>query len=293
MPDTKEQIKLFGAMHSEVVKKMIHKRYYYNSTATYLNALFNEGGITRANKIYWDEILLRAHFASVTSIMRNEKWLNGLVLSIDTSNYIIFAASLRGFLESATDSYYSLNTPLDLACNFKNIKLAVNGNLNRLLQSDTLEEKLIHFQHAAKSDSSGLPYNKPLYASKYIELFDQYGDVNTKELYVKLCEVVHPAKDSISCFTTTITESENFEYSITDTSLDVQNIDGIINEYSFAIINLLKMSINAPILCLRILNYFDYELVKSEYLDSCLINELVSKDVWAQVMEMVEESHSY
>lgn len=291
MSDTKELIKFYGLMHRDIINKMVHKRYYYSSNGTYLNTLFNERDIKSANKMYWDEILLRVHFASITSIMRNDKWLRGLILSIETSNYILFAASLRGILESVTDSYYSLNTPLDLACNYKNIKLAISGDLNRLFNSDVLEEKLIHFQFAAKSDKSGLSYNKPLFASKYIELFDQYSDINTKKLYIKLCEVVHPAQDSISCFKTNIRESENFEYSITDTTLDDLYIDSIMNDYDSVIIQLLKMSINAPVLNLRILNHLDYELVRSEYLNSCLIFNLLSKDVWDQVLEMIDKSH--
>ncbi|MEK4511116.1 hypothetical protein [Paenibacillus sp. FSL K6-2524] len=293
MSDTLEQIKLFGLLHNDIIKKMVHKKYYYTSSGKYLNTLYNDRDIKLANKIYWDEMLLRAHFASVTSIMRNEKWLNGIILSIETCNYLLFAASLRGFLESVTDSYYSLNTPLDLACNFKNIKLAVNGELNRLLLAGNLEEKLIHFQFASKSNANSDSVHKPLYASKYIELFDEYSDFNTKGLYIKLCEVVHPAQDSISHFMSTINESENFEYSITDTSLDKYYINAIIYDYSQVIINLLKMSINAPILSLRILNHFDNELVKSDYLESCLIYNLLSEDIWDQVLEMIEKSYEH
>ena len=291
MPEMKEFIKFYGHMHKDIINKMVHKRYYYSSNETYFNTLLNEKDIKSSNKMYWEEILLRVHFAAITSIMRNDKWLHGINLSIETSNYILFAASLRGLLESVTDSYYSLNTPLDLACNFKNIKLAIKGNLDRMFVADTFEEKLIHFQFAAKSDKSGLPYNKPLFATKYIELFDQNSDIITKELYIKLCEVVHPAQDSVSCFKTNIRESENFEYSITDTGLDDLYIESIINDYGTAIIQLLKMSINAPVLNLRILNHMDHELVRSEYLNSCLIFDLLSEDVWDQVLEMIDKSY--
>lgn len=289
MQETKERIKLFGLLHSDIINKMIHKKYYYHSTGAYLNYLLSD--IPAANKIYWDEILLRAHFASITSIMRNEKWLNGIILSIESSNFILFAASLRGFLESVTDSYFSLSTPLDLACNYKNIKLAVNGELSRLMQSKDLEEKLIHFQYATKADRSGLEYNKPLFASKYIDVFDKNSEIKTKKLYADLCEVVHPAQNSITCFKRLERESEEFEYSITDTKLDDQYIDDILINYDQEINDLLKMAIYAPVLCLRILNYFDYDLVKSEYLESCKIYNLLSKDVWHQVLEMIEKSY--
>lgn len=70
MSDTLEQLKLFGILHKDIIEKMIHKKYYYTSTGSYLNILFNDRDIRHANKIYWDEILLRAHFSSITSIMR-------------------------------------------------------------------------------------------------------------------------------------------------------------------------------------------------------------------------------
>lgn len=290
MSKIRETINIYKVLHSDLVSKMSHKKYYYNSTETYLSLLLSSN-IKSANKIYWDEILLRAHFASVTSIMRNEKWLTGVELAIETSNYILFASSLRGYLESVTDSYYSLNTPLDLACNFKNVKLAVNGELNRIFVSKELEEKLIHFQHASRSDNSSLPYNKPLYASKYIELFDQHADKNTKELYIKLCEVVHPAQESVSCFVSMVRKSEEYEYAITDTGLDDQYINNILHDYSTELLVLLKMSINAPVVCLNILNLFNYELVKSEYLESCLIYNYINNESWNEILELVEKSY--
>lgn len=290
MSKIREAVNIYKVLHTDLVSRLIHKKYYYNSTETYLSLLLNSN-IKSANKIYWDEILLRSHFASVTSVMRNEKWLKGIVLAIETSNYFLFASCLRGFLESVTDSYYSLNTPIDLACNFKNVKLAINGECGRIFVSKELEEKLIHFQHASKSDNSGLPYNKSLYASKYIELFDQSADKNTKELYIKLCEVVHPTRESVSCFITMVRESEEYEYAITDTDLDDQHINNILHDYSTAILSLLKMSINAPVVCLNILNLFDYELVKSVYLESCLIYNYISNESWNEILELVEKSY--
>lgn len=256
---------------------------------TFINATLSD--VKVANKIYWDEILLRTHFASITSIMRNSKWLDGILYSIESSNYTLFAASLRGFLESVTDSYFTLSQPLDLASNFKNIKLAIEGNLNRIFQSDQLEEKLIHFQFASKSNDSGFTFNDSLSASKYIKLFDQESDITTKELYNYICSIVHPAEESIVSFYRNVRESEAFEYSTTDTYLDDQYIDNILNEYEKVIINLLKLSINPPVLCLKILNHFDYELVRSDYLKSCLVYNFIRDEVWDEILVKVEESY--
>lgn len=279
-------------LHDEIVTKMTHKKYYFHSIDAYINSIFNSNKTMKANKIYWDEILLRAHFAAVTSIMRNEKWLKGLKISIETSNYILFTASLRGFIESVTDSYYSLlNTPFDIASNFKNIELAINEKLDRLLMSESLEETLIHFQYASKSDNSGISYNKPLYTTKYIEFFDKHGDINTKALYSKLCEVVHPAKDSTSCFVEKVRESEEFEYTTTNIYMDSKNIELIMDDYKNVIIQLLKMSVSAPIVTLRVLNLFRYDLVESNFLNNCLINKEINESSWNKFLELVRESY--
>lgn len=292
MSEIRDQISYFEYLHDDIVRKMTHKKYYFYPTINYVNNIFNPSKIKKANKIYWDEILLRANFASITSILRNVKWLKGLKISIETRNYILFTASLRGFLESVTDCYYSLlNTPFDIASNFKNIELAINEEMDRLLLSDRLEETLIHFQFASKSDSSGFSYNKPLYATKYIEFFDEHGDIDTKALYSKLCEVVHPATDSISCFVEKVVESKEFEYATTNIDLDSINIELMMNEYRDVINQLLRMSISAPIVCLRVLNLFEYELVESKFLEDCLINNIIDDNKWNEILVLVRESY--
>lgn len=285
MSRIKEQFETYGYLHADIISKIVHKKYYYHTEATYLKNLIEN--IKIANKIYWEEILLRSHFTSVTSILRNEKWLRGINVSIETNNYLLFAASLRGYLESVTDSYYSLlNTPFDLACNFKNIKSALNGDQDRLLVSERLEETLIHYQFASKSKEI-----KPLFATKYIEIFDKYGDNDTKALYSKLCEVAHPAKDSIYCFVDKIVVSDEFEYTTTNINMDSKHIEKIMNDYSDVIIQLLKMSISAPIICLRILNLFKCELVESQFLDDCLINKLIDENIWEKIIGLVRNSY--
>ncbi|MDQ8736181.1 hypothetical protein [Paenibacillus sp. LHD-38] len=291
MRDLIDEIKMYGLLHKDVISKLIHKKYYYQSSETYANTLFNLRDVKQANKIYWEEILLRAHFASVTSIMRNEKWLSGIIMSIETNNFIVFSASLRGFLESVTDSCYSLSSPFDFTNNYKNIKQAVDGNLSKYLISQELEEKLIHFQFAAKSDKSGIKHNQPLSATDYIRMFDQHSDINTKKLYSKLCEVVHPAHDSISYFKTNVRETENFEYSITKNTQDDLHIEIIISEYRDVISNLLKLSLSTPFIYLKILNLFEIDLVQSEYIDSCIFNNLINEDVWIEVLGMVRKSY--
>lgn len=293
MNGLKDSLKYYDLIYTEIVSKMKEKKYYYHDSLGFINEVIN-GQIATAMQIYWKELLMRMHFASFTSIMRNERWLNGINLSIASENYLLFTSSLRGLIESVADSYYSLlSKPTDVACNFKNIQAAINGRLFRPLWPKEFEESLIHFQHASKTDKSGLPYNKPLSTSDYINIFDKYGEDDTKKLYSNLCEVVHPAKNSISCFTKLINVNEESEYTTTCVGLDAEFIDNLINDnsYSSTISNLLKISISAPVSCLKVLNLFGEDFIESFFLESCFINnQIETSEGWQKIIELVEES---
>ncbi|WP_242274961.1 hypothetical protein [Bacillus cereus group sp. BfR-BA-01445] len=286
------EIELFYLLYKDILMKIKHKKYRYMDETEYLNvAIFEGNGVRKGNQIYWKEILLRAHYAAITSLMRNERWVEGIALSIKNKNYILFASSLRGFLESVADSYYSLlNSPFDIAANFKNIKLAIEGKLeNPFFMADKLEESLIHFQHAKKGGKKTFFYNQALYTSEYIKNFDKYSGIKTKNLYKILCEVVHPAEDSVNCFTTFL-ETGTSRYAITDLELDEQNINEVLVTYDKEISQLLKMSISPPFICLKILNLFEFESVESDYLNGCMINDLLEDDVWKKILNLKEKS---
>lgn len=55
-------------------------------------------------RVYWLEILARAHCCSTIAILRTRRWLSAMESSACENNLLSFAASFRGFLESAADS---------------------------------------------------------------------------------------------------------------------------------------------------------------------------------------------
>ncbi|MED3444688.1 hypothetical protein P4483_12300 [Bacillus thuringiensis] len=286
------KIETYNCIYRDFLMKMKYKKYSYMNITRYINvSFFEENGAQKGNQIYWKEILLRAHYTATTSLIRNERWLEGMTFSIKSKNYILFASSLRGFLESVADSYYSLlNSPFDIAANFKNIKLAIEGKLeNEFFIADQLEENLIHFQHAKKGDKNTPSYNQALFTSKYIKYFDKYSDIKVGNLYKILCEVVHPAEDSVNCFTT-ILATENSQYAIIDLERDEQNINEVLITYDKEICRLLEMSITPSIICLKILNLFEYEAVESNYLNDCIMNNLLEDDAWKKILNLKNES---
>jgi hypothetical protein len=283
--------------YTDIVNHMDHKKYCYMDSETYLQihiqGVFN-GNIRKSMQIYWKEILLRAHFAAVMSIIRNQKWLSGVVMGIESKNLMVFASSLRGFLVSVTDSYYSIESlPTSLSLNYKNINKAVKGELNQEFSSEELENKLIHFQFAERSKEKYQSNKTALTSAKYIELFDMYSDITIKELYSILCEITHPASKSLSCFTSEINVSENYSFMVTSTETDNIQINEILNVYRDSIIQLMKISLTASVVTLKILSMYDYEDIKSDYINRSAVNDLISEKGWNEVLDMMDKGKDY
>ena len=60
----------------------------------------------RGQRIYWLELLYRAHLAAATTMLRQDRWLNAAAAT--NANCLGFAAAFRGLLESAADASFSL-----------------------------------------------------------------------------------------------------------------------------------------------------------------------------------------
>ena len=107
-----------------------------------------------AARVYWLELLFRAHWAAASNIMRHKRWLNGcLRMYEDRPNFLGFAACLRGFVEASADACHSLNpVPLTLAQNHRAIAEALTGKASGILTCGELEESMIHFQFARKPE---------------------------------------------------------------------------------------------------------------------------------------------
>lgn len=297
MSDKREILKQYYAIYSNVIEKIEHKRYQYTDLEGYLRMYVDglgKGDVRESHKIYWQEMLQRVHFASVTSLIRSKKWLEGTVLGLETKNLLLFASSFRGFLEATADSYYSLESlPTSMALNFKIINSAVKGELNQCFCPEELENKLIHFQFAKKGKKGKDPEIKiALSNADYIKSFD-LENLGIKELYSDLCEIAHPTANSVNCFTKEIIVSENYSYCVTSTETDDTVISKLLDRYSNQIKHLLKMGLSLYCICLKILTLFDYEDVHSEYINESIFIELLNKESWDSILEMIEKGEKY
>jgi hypothetical protein len=297
MNDKRKIFEQYYAIYSDVIEKIEHKKYQYTDLGGF-SYIFIDGlskdDIRESQKIYWQEILQRVHFASVISLIRSHKWLEGVVLGVDTKNLLLFSSSFRGFLEATVDSHYSLGSlPTAMALNFKTINSALKGQLNQLCIQGELENKLIHFQFAKKGSKRNEPEVEIAFNNAdYIKWFD-LENIGVKDLYSDLCEIAHPAAASVKCFTKEEIVSEKYSYAMTSTETDNIVISELIDKYSNQIEVLLKMGLSLYCICLKILTLFNYQDVNSNYIDESVFVKILNKKSWDMFLEMMEKGELY
>lgn len=231
-------------------------------------------------QIYWKELLQRLHLASVTTLMRNLKWMQGIRFGVETNNFIVLASSLRGYLEAFVDSYYSTSFKfIDVAENFSNISKALKGTLERPLLSSEFEESLIHFYSASKNANSkthNVEWLVPMTTRKYLDGFDLPDSELRHQLYSELCEIVHPASPSVKCFTK---EEDNIKSSTIQTVLgrDDELIEKILEKYSKLLRLIFRVSNTIAVVNLKTLNNFNEPCISANYIDDSIINKLAVK----------------
>ncbi len=290
-------VELYYFYFTDIAHNMEHKKYYYLDEGTFMQAYIQgiaKGNLCKSMQMYWEEMLHRAHFAAATSILRNQRWLSGVKFGLDNNNIMVFASSLRGFLESVTDSLYSLESvPTSFALNFKNINKAVKGDLKQAFMSSELESKLIHYEFAKKSKEKNNSDLIALTSAEYIKQYDMHSDAPNKELYAVLCELTHPSSRSISCFTTEITVSEDYSYNMTSVEAEIKTMDEIMKKYYVNITQLMKLSLIAATISLKLISMFDFIDTKSEYINECAVNKIISSEGWQEILEMIDKGGDY
>lgn len=291
----KDLFGLYYVIYDDVIKGMEQKKYAYIDTENFIQNYVEQlgnGDIRESQKIYWMEILLRVHFTAVTSVIRAKKWLYGVLVGVESGNLMIFSASLRGYLESVVDTYYSLESiPCGLALNYKKIKMAIDGKMNYMFTSNEIESKLLHFQFAKRGKD--LPKDKKaLTNTEYIKSFD-LDKIGVKSLYSELCEITHPASNSVNCFSKEVVVSEWCSYCIIDENEDRDYIEKILERYEEPIKHLMKMDISLNGICLKILNLFKCDEVYTSNIDESLFSKMVNNDTWKVILEMTEKGEEY
>jgi len=214
-------------------------------------------GLNELNSIksaYVEGILERSRIAALTSLVRSQRWLSATLDAQKAGNAMGFAASLRGFLESAADAHDVMSyLPDTLAKMFPYLYLVLikSSDVNRLsIDMGQLEAKLIHYVYARRKNKGEvmLPYHQNQTNADYIRAIEHFAAAGSMALYGELCELTHPAAASVSCF---IDEAEHV---LTfNASKDADVIDDLSLRYENTIEQLVIFSLNPALMSLSFL----------------------------------------
>jgi len=240
-----------------------------------------------AATVYWKEMLSRAHIISLVSIFKTLRWIESL--EKNSKNYYGFCTSLRGLIESCSDTFYTLSkVPLTLAIDFRVIKEQMNGNSIVLTDHGKLEHEMLHFIQGTKLTKDqriGLPeYHNAKHLTEYIVSIDNENK-DVSSLYNILCGVAHPSYDSnqilLFCYEgETIVCNDSYD-------LEASLIKNLIEAKSDVILALLRPYYNNILSVLCVLNEFNVSSIETHL---CHENDFKSEDIWKDIVHRIEES---
>ena len=209
MIDPFEFQRVFGAevagylpLVDAIVEEAVGTRYRFEPLNIYQRILIEDP--VRGMQVYWSEMLGRSHLAAVVSILRHRQWVRSVVESARSDRFMPFAATFRCLIESVADTQDALyQVPLTLAEMAGSIERGLSGHLgDRLVVNQELEDTLIHFSHARQVGASedAPRTHKRKTARDYLKILERSQVSNVAACYSELCEITHPAADSVKLF---------------------------------------------------------------------------------------------
>jgi hypothetical protein len=205
------------------------------------------------NLVYLIGILERSHLASITFLARSHRWLNSCRTAIETSNILGFAASLRGFLESAADGFDVMRyLPETLYQSFEHIYALLHEphvkDIPQIAMGE-MEERLIHYAFATRQPKGPcLPHHRAHSQAEYIREFEKAGVPDVGRLYEDLCSLTHPSSESVNCFLLEGDHLVSFTAQHDDKSIEI-----FLRKYEECITNMFQHSLNPPLIALAYL----------------------------------------
>ena len=152
-PDEEEFLTKDGVAMQRLLADVLHQlpasSYEFMPMEKYESLLNSDVG--SGMRVYWREMLYRSHWAAQISLVRCRSWLRGTLQARSDQNLMAFAASARGMIESAVDTWDGLgNVAVNLAQMAPIIDEALDGRASKQMVSADLEDWLIHFNYARK-----------------------------------------------------------------------------------------------------------------------------------------------
>lgn len=257
-----------AASHFRTAEALTHvlpgARYLHLSNEEWLELAKKEA--SDGMRVYWSEILYRAHFCSLVSLIRTRRWVDGLTSMAQAGNYLAFMANYRGFLESSADSYYSLGrVGLWLADFHVVIRMALEGRLEQPTVFRDIEDLLIHFAHARRlgKGEAAPDEHRARTTRAYIESLAGPEDNRVAQCYAHLCDATHPAVGSLLCYVDATASSDTEGFGVTATQ-DHGWIRSFLRDYQDVSGRLMFLAVVPSMMILRVLNEFPLNSVRTE-----------------------------
>jgi hypothetical protein len=207
-------------------------------------------------KIYWEEILGRAHFAAAASVIRAYRWCGGMTMGYSQGLFLPFCASFRALIESAADGYDVLRHVAATLAECRNtVNSIVQLKSDVGLNAEELENLLIHFSHARKlpkGEVAPASHNaKP--AAEYVKSLEKQGVPGLYDCYSELCQFTHPAAYSVGHLLAPESQTDF----VLVPAHDEKRIEGLIDARQELVVPLFMFAFNPGALVLKVLLQFD------------------------------------
>ncbi len=237
---------------------------YFFTNVLYHQLLISKRRFAEANRNYVLEITYRLHAASLITLRRNLAWIDSIQLARNHGSYFAFCSSLRGLIESASDSFYSLSdVPQNLATYFNVFKKCLEKKENRKINLKELEDWGIHFLEAGKYENKELPQEhfKAKSTWEYIKSIDTESTLKPiYSLYQELCQITHPSRE-----TTYLFFKGKDDHWFVDNINEKEQIERIEKSYDVEYEDVFQQSFNSSLIILWLIDLLPVEELKCPF----------------------------
>ncbi|MGR9431382.1 hypothetical protein [Rhizobium leguminosarum] len=245
----------YGSIINEIEPFLVRDGYKFEPVEEFEQRSAN-WTVGEINRIYWVEMLQRAHMASVAAIVRTCRWVDVAVREYDAANIFGWSSAARSIIEAAGDAGEVLAAvPRTLAENKMMIQGCLSGSSTVLQTSADLEDLLIHFSHARRIAKGEIApdSHRAKSSATYVDFVTRMNVGDVRSLYSALCEIVHPASASVALFFTGVDNT---------LTLDFKSEGDFLKRNAKAsrqvLAGCLMSSFNPALLTLRVLHSFDH-----------------------------------
>lgn len=267
-----------GATVSVIHRVTSSSRSGYGVTSVESHLDLMDQDLATANRVLWNELLNRAHLAATSSLLRIERWMDAAMNQAREGNLLGFAACLRGMIEAASDTAYSLGpVPMALAEHSAAIQLAIDGKISGgVFDGGELETALLHYQFAHKTTKAEA--DEPSWTAKpaaeYFKVLDWDGKGEIQKLYRTLSGLAHPSAHSLG------TLPQSYFVGLISEEDERKAIREICDDQNAPIVRALISGSNIALLILKVLNEFTRPEVHTKAMESI---DLAGVPAWKNI----------